>query len=197
MIIVIALSVIVVSFAFSDTVRLDVTLDGQNVTVSPIAVPFGKDIGSMSTEMENYTYDQMNNVDSNVTTLKEGLTKIAKNYGFKDITVNVNSQFGENTMPMEVVVDGVSMVPTLKDGENVIIEKTKSPKIGDIIVVKDPEEVLLIKRLGNISGDQIFLSSDNNDTVVMNVNGVPVEMIAIEKWTNASNIVGVAKIFNV
>lgn len=192
-----AVGVITVSFAFSDTVTVNVELDGENVTVTPMALPWGKNVGTMGSEMEDYTYNQMNNVDSNITTLKAGLTEIAKKHGFKDITINVNSQFGPNTMPMEVVVDGVSMVPTLKDGERVIIEKTKTPRIGDIIVVKDPEETLLIKRLGNISGDQIFLSSDNNDTVVMNVNGVPVEMIAIEKWTNASNIVGVAKIFNV
>lgn len=197
MIILIAAGAFVISYAFSDVVTVDVELDGENVTVNPVTFPFGKDIGSMSLEMENYTYNQMNNVDSNVTTLKAGLTEIARSYGFKDVTVNVRSQFGDNTMPMEVVVDGVSMVPTLQDGERVIIEKTKKPAIGDIIVVKDPEETLLIKRLGNISGDQVFLSSDNNDTIIMDVNGVPVEMVAVEKWTNASNIIGVAKIFNV
>ena len=188
---------IAVSFTFSDTVTINVELDGENVTVSPIALPFGKDMGAMNLEMENYTFNQMNNVNSNVTTLKSGLDEIAKKYGFKDITINVHSQFGDNRMPMLVIVDGVSMVPTLQDGEKIIIEKTKNPKIGDIIVVKDPENTLLIKRLGNISGNQIFLSSDNNDTVVMNINGAFVEMKALEKWTNASNIVGVARIFNV
>ena len=188
---------IVVSFAFSDTVTVNVELDGENVTVSPIAFTIGKDVWAMDSEMENYIYKEMNNQDSDMNTLKTGLTEIAKKYGFKDITINVHSQFGENTMPMVVYVDGVSMVPTLQDGEKVIIEKTKNPKIGDIIVVKDPDKNLLIKRLGNISGDQIFLSSDNNDTIITVVNGSPVEMIALEKWTDASNIVGVARIFNV
>lgn len=197
MIILIAVSAFVLSTAFAGAITIDVELDGENVTVNPITFPFGKNIGAMNLEMENYTYNQMNNVDSNITTLKAGLTEIAKKYGFRDINVNVRSQFGDNVLPMEVVVDGVSMVPTLQDGEKVIIEKTKNPEIGDIIVVKDPEETLLIKRLGNVSGDQIFLSSDNNDTVITNINGVPVEMIAVEKWTNASNIVGIAKIFNV
>jgi phage repressor protein C with HTH and peptisase S24 domain len=162
-----------------------------------ISSPFGKDLGSMNADLENYTYYQMNNIDSNASTLRAGITEIAENYGFKDIEININSQFGENQMPMQVTVDGVSMVPTLQDGENVIIQKTKNPKVGDIIVVKDPEETLLIKRLGNISGDRIFLSSDNNDTVTAIVNGSYVEMIALEKWTNASNVVGVARIFNV
>ncbi|MBF4468108.1 MAG: S24/S26 family peptidase [Methanobrevibacter arboriphilus] len=162
-----------------------------------ISSPFGKDLGNMNADLENYTYYQMNNIDSNASTLRAGITEIAENYGFKDIEININSQFGENQMPMQVTVDGVSMVPTLQDGENVIIQKTKNPKVGDIIVVKDPEETLLIKRLGNISGDRIFLSSDNNDTVTAIVNGSYVEMIALEKWTNASNVVGVARIFNV
>ncbi|OQD58111.1 putative peptidase [Methanobrevibacter arboriphilus JCM 13429 = DSM 1125] len=162
-----------------------------------ISSPFGKDLGSMNVDLENYTYYQMNNIDSNASTLRAGITEIAENYGYDDIKININSQFGEDQMPMEVTVDGVSMVPTLQDGENVIIQKTKNPKVGDIIVVKDPEETLLIKRLGNISGDRIFLSSDNNDTVTAIVNGSYVEMIALEKWTNASNVVGVAKIFNV
>jgi len=151
----------------------------------------------MQIDLENYTFNQMNNIDSNASTLRAGITEIAKNYGFKDVEVNINSQFGEDQMPMEVIVDGISMVPTLQNGEHVIIQKTKNPKIGDIIVVKDSEEILLIKRLGNISGDKIFLSSDNNDTVHTIINGTYVDMIAVEKWTNASNIVGVAKIFNV
>ena len=151
----------------------------------------------MKLEMADYTFKQMNNIDSNATTLKEGITQIAKKYGFQDISVNVYSQFGEDQMPMKVVVDGISMVPTLKNGEQVIIQKTDNPKIGDIVVVRDPEEILLIKRLEKINGTQIFLSSDNNDTIYMNINGTVVSMVAIEKWTNASNVVGVAKIFNV
>ncbi len=162
-----------------------------------ISAPFTNNFGNMNNELENYSYNQMNNIDSNSTTLKSGIMEIAKNHGFKDVKVNIHSQFGKDQIPMEVTVDGVSMVPTLKNGEKVIIQKTKNPQIGDIIVVKDPEETLLIKRLGNISGDKIYLFSDNNDTVQAFVNGTYVDMIAIEKWTNASNIVGVAKIFNV
>lgn len=196
-IVVIAVGATVVSSTFSDTLTIDVNLDGENVSVNPFTLSFNTNIGNMGSEMETYVYSQMNNVDSNITTLTEGLRNIAHSYGFSDVTINIHSQFGDNIMPMIIIVDGVSMVPTLQDGEKVIIEKTDNPQIGDIIVVKDPVETLLIKRLGNVSGDQIFLSSDNNDTIVMIVNGTPVEMIALEKWTNASNVVGVARIFNV
>lgn len=88
-----------------------------------ISSPFGKDLGSMNVDLENYTYYQMNNIDSNASTLRAGITEIAENYGYDDIKININSQFGEDQMPMEVTVDGVSMVPTLQDGENVIIQK--------------------------------------------------------------------------
>lgn len=186
-----------VSTIFGNVAIIHTELDGENVTVNVIGFPFGKDWSRMNNEMYNFTVSQMNNVDSNVTTLKEGLTEIARKYGFEDVSVSINSQFGENQMSMKVIVNGVSMVPTLQDGDYVIIQKTKTPKVGDIIVVKDPEETLLIKRLRNISGDQIFLSSDNNHTTHTVVNGVEVDIIAIEKWTNASNVIGVAKIFNV
>jgi len=196
-ILVLGIGATVVSFAFSDTVTIDVELDGKSSNVNVISFSFNGRIGNMQSEMERYAFNQMQDINSNITTLKEGLTEIANQYGFNEVTVNVYSQFGKDKMPMIITVDGVSMVPTLQDGEKVIIEKSQNPKIGDIIVVRDSEKGLLIKRLGNIKGNQIFLSSDNNDTIISVVNGIPVEMVAIEKWTDASNIVGIARIFNV
>ena len=186
-----------VSFVFSDDVTVDVKLDGENSTVNMLALPFNGHTVNMKKEMENFAFRQMFDVDSNVTTLKEGLTEIANKHGFKDVNVNIYSQFGKDTMPMLITVDGVSMVPTLQDGERVIIEKSQNPKVGDIIVARDSEKGLLIKRLGDKKGDQIFLASDNNDTIVSVVNGVPLTMVAVEKWTDASNVVGIARIFNV
>jgi signal peptidase I len=151
----------------------------------------------MENEILDYCLKEMNNVDSNATTFKNGIAKIAEKYGFTNIDVTINSQFGKDNIPMIVNVQGTSMYPTLKDGEDVIIEKTNDIKVGDIVVAKDPQYGLLIKRVGNISGDQIFLSADNNDTVTIYENGRYYQMIAVEKWTNASNIVGVARIFDI
>ena len=182
---------------FSDNISVDVYLDGENVTVRTLAVPFGKDIGAMEKEIEDYTVKEMNNVDSNVSTLKSGIKEIVEKYGFKNINIEVSSQFGKNTLAMIVIVDGTSMYPTLQDQEEVIIQKTNNFKVGDIVVARDPQYGLLIKRVGLIRGDQVFLASDNNNTVNVVENGTTFQMIAVEKWTNASNIVGVAKIFDI
>ena len=187
----------VISFTFSDDVTVDVKLDGENSTVNILALPFNTHTVNMKKEMETFALHQMFDVDSNVSTLRNGLIEIANKHGFDDVNVNIYSQFGKDSMPMLITVDGVSMVPTLRDGERVIIEKSQNPEIGDIIVARDPEKGLLIKRLGSKRGDQIFLASDNNDTIVSIVDGIPVTMVAIEKWTNASNVVGIARIFNV
>jgi len=151
----------------------------------------------MEDEILEYTAYEMNNVDSNVTTLKSGISEIARKYGFNNIIIDIESQFGKDELPMVVVVDGTSMLPTLQNGEKVIILKTKNVQIGNIVVAKDPEYKLLIKRVGKISGDKVFLSADNNNTETFFDNGIYYNVIAVEKWTNASNIVGVAKIFNI
>ncbi|MDR2967479.1 MAG: S24/S26 family peptidase [Methanobacteriaceae archaeon] len=152
---------------------------------------------SMENEIIEYSINEMNNVDSNISSLRYGVTKIAEKYGFTNINVEISSQFGEDKLPMIVIVDGTSMVPTLQNGEVVIIEKTQNINVGDIVVAKDPEYGLLIKRVGNITGEKVFLSADNNDTVSIFENGTYYQLIAVEKWTNASNIVGIAKIFNI
>jgi len=197
LIILIAAGVATASFIFSENVIINAEMNGINASVDLIAVPFGKDIDEMKDQMNLYLLKQMNNVDSDSSSIKEGLENIARRYGFEYIDVNIHSQFGENIIPMKVRVEGLSMFPTLQNGEYVIIEKNKYPKVGDIIVVKDDEYGLLIKRLGNISGNRIFLSSDNKGVINTVVNGTPVVMVAVEKWTDASNVIGIAREFNV
>lgn len=184
------------SFAFSDDASVNVELDGENVTVDVLAFPSTNAL-SMRNEMTSYLLNEMNDIDAIYTTIDSELIEIAKDNGFENIDININSQFGENQIPMIITVDGTSMVPTLKNGENVIIVKTKNFKVGDIVVAKDPEYGLLIKRIGKINGDKVFLSADNNDTETIIENGVPMQVVSIEKWTTASNIVGVAKIFDI
>ncbi|KZX14877.1 peptidase S24-like protein [Methanobrevibacter cuticularis] len=194
---IVAIAIGTAAYVFSDYVTIDLYLTGENATVNTLSFQVGKDIPKMEEEILNYSIHQMNNVDSDISSIKSGIREIAESYGFNNVNVNIKSQFGENQLPMSVLVDGISMVPTLKDGELIIIEKTNDIKVGDIIVAKDPEYGLLIKRVGIISGNNIFLASDNNDTVTVVENGVPTSMIAIEKWTNKTNVVGIARIFNV
>ncbi|QAY68489.1 signal peptidase I [Paenibacillus protaetiae] len=64
-------------------------------------------------------------------------------------------------------VEGHSMEPTLRDKEwlfvNKVVYKARSPKAGDVIIIKDPLDVrmglskpeLLVKRVVGVPGDQI------------------------------------------
>ncbi|MCL2114823.1 MAG: S24/S26 family peptidase [Methanobrevibacter sp.] len=183
-------------YSLSDNIRMDIYLDGENATVKLLAIPFGKDMESMENEIITYSIKEMNNVNSDISSLKFGIMEIARKYGFNDINLHISSQFGEDKLPMRVIVDGISMFPTLLDGEEVIIEKTQNIQVGDIVVAKDPEYKLLIKRVAYISGDKVFLSSDNNDTITIFENGTYYNMIAVEKWTDMSNIVGVARVWS-
>jgi len=185
------------SYSFSNDITINIELDGENVTVSSLAFPFGKDIRSMENEIADYSLKEMNNVNSDVSSLRNGIFKIAERYGYTNINIEIKSQFGKNKLPMVLVVEGWSMYPTVDDGEEIIIEKTNNFNVGDIVIARDLEYGLLIKRVGNISGDRVFLSSDNNDTVTILENGTTLNMVPVEKWTDASNIVGVVRIFNI
>ncbi|RJP48313.1 MAG: signal peptidase I [Anaerolineaceae bacterium] len=79
--------------------------------------------------------------------------------------------FGINAVSARVRVDGYSMVPTLQDGEYVLVSKLSytigEPQHGDIIVFKYPGEPPqdLIKRIVGLPGDSVQV---RNMTVFVN-----------------------------
>jgi len=183
-------------FFFSDTAIVNVHLDGENVTVTSLSIPSGVDTKAMENEIREYTYREMNTVESNLTTLKSGISVIAGRH-FKNVEVNIESQFGKDQIPMLIKVTGTSMLPTIQDGERLILLKTQDVEVGDLVAVIDPEYGGLMKRIGKIEGDKVFLSSDNSGSPAYIENGTFQHMVSVEKWTDKSNIVGVAKIRNI
>ncbi|MGD8405823.1 MAG: signal peptidase I [Anaerolineales bacterium] len=72
--------------------------------------------------------------------------------------------FAINTVSARVRVDGFSMVPTLQDGEYVLVNRlayrNSLPDRGDIIVFESPQvsDLDLIKRVIGLPGDTIRIS---------------------------------------
>jgi signal peptidase I len=72
--------------------------------------------------------------------------------------------FAINTVSARVRVDGFSMMPTLQDGEYVLVNRlayrTKLPERGDIIVFVSPQthDLDLIKRVIGLPGDTIKIA---------------------------------------
>ncbi len=61
-------------------------------------------------------------------------------------------------------VEGNSMLPTLKNGEEVLVKTGKILQIGDIVVANHPfkQSVIIIKRIEKIStSGKLFLVGDN------------------------------------
>ena len=55
------------------------------------------------------------------------------------------------------------MSPTLAPGERLLVHRTKRARVGDIVVVTDPEVVTrtLIKRVTAITSDAFLVAGDN------------------------------------
>lgn len=64
--------------------------------------------------------------------------------------------FIPNYVLIRAHVSEESMLPTYEDGDHVLVFKLKSPERGDVVVVEDVEEgILLIKRVVGMPGDEV------------------------------------------
>ena len=83
------------------------------------------------------------------------------------------------------------MYPTLNDGQTVIVEKTKNVKVGNMVVANSSEYGVIIKRVSQIKGDEIYLTSDNTNVESEYRNGVLYETKGITTWVDSDDIYGV------
>lgn len=60
-------------------------------------------------------------------------------------------------------IEGDSMLPTLQNGEQVLVEKTVYLQINDIVVAKHPyqKNLILVKRINKIDEKTVYLLGDN------------------------------------
>lgn len=187
-IIVILIAVFALIFFVNDTV--DVYIDGENVTVTTNTLT-NIDKNSLSHDICDYTLDVMNDTTTNIDTYKHGISDICSSYGLDDVEINLDSSIGENQIPVIVHVDGTSMLPTLQDGQIALLNKTHDVHVGDIVVADSDEYGGIIKRVGDIQGDEVYLVSDNKQVSHEYINGVLYEIKGITTWVNINDINGV------
>ena len=164
--------------------------DGENITVETHSLS-AANIDLFNEEVCDLTLNIMNDTESNITTLKEGIEGLCEKYKIDDAKITIDSSIGPNQIPVLVHVDGTSMLPTLKDGQTVLLNKTHNVHVGDIVVAESGEYGGIIKRVDSINGDSVHLVSDNKNIAYEYINGQLYEIKGISTWVDISDINGV------
>jgi signal peptidase I len=183
-------------------VSIIIKTTGTGVSIQANSTPTNVIPKKMLAEMKNRAFNDVQSPSSTVNSLKADMKAIANKYNYA-ADVTINSQFGTDQLPFPATVSGTSMVPTLQDGQDIIVLKTHNFKVGDIVVARHPTYGLIVKRVAAIKGSLVYLRSDNRKIETQNTqqdlgNGT-YEIITVEKkpldtWLSKNNIIGVAKI---
>jgi Predicted transcriptional regulator len=185
-------------------IGITVKTDGKTVTVKATSVSENIQVpAKMITEMKNKAYADIQSYSSTSSSLKTDMKTIANKYNFT-ANVTLTSQFGTDQLPFLAVVNGTSMVPTLRDSQEVIALKTKNIAVGNIVISRHPTYGLIIKRVATIQNNKVYLKSDNRKIVnyikettlsdgVVEISNITVT--PLDTWRSISDIVGVVKTY--
>lgn len=177
-----------------ETLNIIIETNGTTVTVKTSTLSlFNSPPPNMEEEIANYIQAVIDDPESTTDSIKADVKNIASKYGYNEVNVQLRSQFGVDQLPMPAKVKGNSMYPTLKDGQELIVLKTKDFKVGDIVVAKHPEYGLIVKRVGKIEGDMVYLISDNKNVEKVYTGTSIVIMVPLNTWVHKSDIIGVVK----
>jgi hypothetical protein len=191
------LALLVISSAFytiseqSNNLEITLKTNGTDIKVQASSfLFFNRAPDSMIAEMQETALFDLQSDNSTVESVKNDMRYIAHKYNY-NITVKIDSPFGVDKLPMPATVKGTSMIPTLQDGQSIVILKTKEFKEDDLVVARHPTYGLIVKRISQIKDGQAYLMSDNRETIVTN-NGI---MKGLDTWLPIENVVGVVKIY--
>lgn len=182
-------------------INVIINTDGTSTTVKAISISEVKVPEKMLKEMKNKASKDIKSEKSNVNSIKKDIKAIATKYNYT-AEVTITSQFGTDQLPFPATVSGNSMVPTLKDGQDVIALKTSTFKVGDIVIARHPTYGLIIKRVAAIKNGKVFLKSDNREVeIITTEKTLPDGVVEIETykktpvdtWQPKKNVIGVVK----
>jgi signal peptidase I len=192
-----------VGYLLSNQNNTGITIQTNGTDVSVYSSSWFQVPEAMLDEMKIKALVDVEDPDSSLASIKTDMQNIARNYNYT-VQVKISSQFGEDQLPMPATVKGTSMIPTLTDGQSIVVLKTTDFKVGDIVVAHHPDYNLIVKRVGQINGSQVYLQSDNKQVEIVGnqiryVNGVK-QVVTIQKtplntWVPKSYVVGVVKVY--
>lgn len=187
----------------SKTIGINIYTNGTNTDVNAQNVVLTNVPQEMINQIKDKVIVDVQSDNSTVDSIKSDVKSIASNYNYT-AEVKISSQYGNDQLPMLALVKGTSMVPTLQDGQSIIVLKTKDLKVGDIVVAVHPTYGLIVKRLSVIQGNQVYLTSDNKNVEIANEqttlpNGatktVTVKKTPLNTWLPIENVIGVVKVY--
>lgn len=187
----------------SNNINIVVNTNGTTTTVGYQTALWGSVSPNMQKEIKNKASEDIQSDTSTVDSIKTDLKTIASKYNY-NADVKIVSQFGNDQLPMRATVRGTSMVPTLQDGQDIVILKTRNLNVGDIVVAVHPTYGLIVKRLTIIDGNQVYLTSDNKNVEITNtqtklpngsVETVTVQKTPLNTWLPTNNVIGVVKVY--
>ncbi len=178
---------------YNNSVTINIETNGTEISVEAATLPFNDVPEDMEHGILNYLVDAIKSPDSTLESIESDVKLISKKYDYTEVNVNLKSQFGENQLPMPAVVSGNSMYPTLKDGQDLIILKTENFKVGDIVISKHNEYDLIVKRVGKIENNRVYLMSDNKEVETIYEGNYIVTKTPLNTWVPRNYVIGIVK----
>lgn len=170
---------------------VDLYNDGENVSVRFYSLNPTIDVDNLNDDIIDYTFEVMEDPKANITTLKDGIRNICSEYGVDDVKINVDSVIGEDEIPVIFTTEGDSMLPTIKSGDKVLVNKSHNIHVGNLVSANSSEYGPICKRVADIDGDSVYLVSDNKKVTREYYDDYYVEYRGITTWVNIDDIDGV------
>ncbi len=186
----------------TNKIDLVINTNGTNTYVTNETKLHGSKSQEMMKEIKKDASIDVESPNSTDESIKTDVRNIASKYNY-NANVKIVSQYGINELPLWATVNGTSMVPTLKDGQKIIVLKTDNLNVGDIVVAKHPTYGLIVKRISKIEINQVYLTSDNKKVETVNhkttlqngtVKTIKEQKSSLNTWLPKNNVIGVVMI---
>jgi signal peptidase I len=187
----------------TNKINIIIKTNGTNTNAINETKLYGSKSVEMMQNIKNNASIDVASPNSTDETIKSDIKNIASKYNY-NANVEIVSQYGKDELPLLATVNGTSMIPTLRDGQEIIVLKTNNFNIGDVVVAIHPSYGLIVKRISKIEFNQIYLTSDNkkvdiykNRTTLPNgtVKIIKEQKTSLNTWLPKSNVIGVVKVY--